>query len=93
MFTVPFTVQRTGDRARGKLRVLTVEASFGDGTTWKRVRVVKNRALVPHPARAMLPAAHLDRDGHGRVGLRVKGSDRSSTFEVTVKKAYKLKKS
>ncbi|MFM9694328.1 S8 family peptidase [Streptomyces europaeiscabiei] len=93
VFAVPFTVQRTGDRARGKLRALTVEASFDDGTTWKRVRVVKNRALVPHPALATLPAAHLDRNGHGHVSLRVKGSDRSSTFEVTVRKAYKLKKS
>ncbi|WP_159063245.1 hypothetical protein [Streptomyces scabiei] len=55
--------------------------------------MVKNRALVPHPALATLPAAHLDRNGHGHVSLRVKGSDRESTFEVTVKKACELKKS
>ncbi|MDX2933762.1 S8 family peptidase [Streptomyces ipomoeae] len=90
---VPFTVQRTGDQARGRLRELTVEASFDGGTTWQRVPVTKNRALVPHPAVETLPAAHIDRNGHGYVSLRVKGADRASTFEVTVKKAYKLKKS
>ncbi|WP_189783580.1 S8 family peptidase [Streptomyces capitiformicae] len=90
---VPFTLQRTGDQARGRLRTLTVEASFDGGTTWRRVPVAKNRALIPHPAVASLPAEHIDRNGHGYVSLRVKGSDRASTFEVTVKKAYKLKKS
>lgn len=90
---VPFTIERTGDQARGKPRGLTVEASFDGGTTWQRVPVVKSRALIPHPAVASLPAAHVDRNGHGYVSLRVKGSDRASTFEVTVKKAYKLKAS
>ncbi|MGW0707481.1 S8 family peptidase [Streptomyces sp. NPDC002643] len=91
---VPFTVERTGDKAaRGGLRGLTVEASFDGGTTWQHVPVAGNRALIPHPALATLPAEHIDRNGHGYVSLRVKGSDRASTFEVTVKKAYKLKKS
>ncbi|WP_216587711.1 S8 family serine peptidase [Streptomyces brasiliscabiei] len=89
---VPFTVRRTGDQVRGRLRDLTVEASFDGGTTWRPVPVAKNRALVPHPALSTLPAAHLDRNGHGYVSLRVKGSDRASAFEVTVKKAYKLMK-
>ena len=90
---VPFDIQRTGDQPRGGLRALTVEASFDGGTTWKRVRVVKNRALIAHPDLATLPAEHVDLNGHGYVGLRVKGADRVSSFEVTVRKAYKLKAS
>lgn len=90
---VPFAIQRTGDQPRGKLHALTVEASFDGGTTWETVPVVKNRALITHPDLATLPAAQLDRNGHGYVSLRAKGTDRVSSFEVTVKKAYKLKKS
>ncbi|MEV6382461.1 S8 family serine peptidase [Streptomyces sp. NPDC051773] len=90
---VPFTIRRMGDQARGKVRALTVEASFDGGATWRRVPVTGNRALITHPALATLPAEHLDRNGHGYVSLRVKGADRASTFELTVKKAYKLKKS
>ncbi|MGW0823540.1 S8 family peptidase [Streptomyces sp. NPDC002845] len=90
---VPFELQRTGDQPRGRLRTLTVEASFDGGTTWKKVPVLKNRALITHPDLATLPADHIDRNGHGHVSLRAKGSDAASTFEVTVKKAYKLKKS
>ncbi|WP_155054260.1 S8 family peptidase [Streptomyces blattellae] len=89
---VPFTLQRTGDQKRGKVRDLTVQASFDGGTTWQRVPVVNNRALVPHPAVESLPAEHVDSDGHGYVSLRVTGEDRASTFDVTVKRAYKLKK-
>nr|WSZ98980.1 hypothetical protein OH820_27900 [Streptomyces sp. NBC_00857] len=63
------------------------------GTTGKRVRVVKNRALIAHPDLATLPAEHVDRNGHGYVSLRVKGADRVSSFEVTVRKAYRLKAS
>ncbi|MFC4501065.1 MULTISPECIES: S8 family peptidase [Streptomyces] len=90
---VPFDIQRTGDQARGRLRALTVEASFDGGTTWETVPVVRNRALITHPDLATLPAGQLDRNGHGYVSLRVKGTDRVSSFEVTVKKAYKLKQS
>ncbi|MFF3371923.1 hypothetical protein ACFYXF_03060 [Streptomyces sp. NPDC002680] len=90
---VPFDIQRTGSRARGKLRALTVEASFDGGTTWETVPVVKNRALITHPDLATLPAAQIDRNGHGYVSRRDKGTDRASSFELTVKKAYKLKKS
>ncbi len=93
LLAVPFELQRTGDQRRGPLRALTVEASFDGGTTWKKVPVVKNRALIQHPDLATLPAEHIDRNGHGYVSLRVKGSDGASTFEVTMKKAYKLKKS
>ncbi|SPF04133.1 S8 family serine peptidase [Streptomyces sp. MA5143a] len=90
---VPFTLQRTGDQARGRVRALTVEASFDGGATWRRAPVVKDRALIAHPSLAALPAEHLDRNGHGSVSLRVKGADRASTFAITVKNAYKLKKS
>jgi len=93
VLAVPFEVQRTGDQPRGKLRGLTVEASFDGGTTWARVPVVKNRALITHPALTALPVEHLDRNGHGYVSLRARGADRVSSFEVTVKKAYKIKKS
>ncbi|MFJ2214216.1 S8 family peptidase [Streptomyces sp. NPDC101062] len=93
VLAVPFEVRRTGDQPRGTLRGLTVEASFDDGTTWERVPVVKNRALITHPALSALPAEHIDRNGHGYVSLRAKGSDRASSFEVTVKKAYKIRKS
>ncbi|MPY46468.1 S8 family serine peptidase, partial [Streptomyces phyllanthi] len=88
---VPFRIQRTGDQPRGRPRGLTVEASFDGGTTWQKVPVVKNRALIKHPALSTLPTEHIDRNGHAYVSLRAKGSDRASSFEVTVKKAYKIK--
>jgi hypothetical protein len=89
---VAFTVQRTGARTRGRPRALTVEVSFDGGTAWRRVPVAKNRALVPYPALATRPAAHIDRNGHDHVSLRFGGSDLASTFEVRVKKVYTLKK-
>ena len=49
--------------------------------------------LGAYSTERVMPAEHLDRNGHGYVSLRVKGADWASTFELTVKKAYKLKKS
>ncbi|AXG79648.1 hypothetical protein DVK44_20595 [Streptomyces paludis] len=100
---VPFTVQRVGgtggkDKERGKLRSLTVEASYDNGTTWKKVPVrrygkdgLQGQALLRYPKLSTLDAKYLDVNGDGYVSLRVRGKDAVSSFALTVKKAYKLK--
>lgn len=91
---VPFTVQRTGED-RGRIRQLTVEASFDGGLTWEKAPVAlhgeRGTAVVRHPELTDLPADAVDKNGNGYVSLRVRGADRVSTFALTVKKAYKLK--
>jgi subtilase family protein len=78
LLRVPIVVQQNPGADNGKIRRFTVEASFDDGATWKRVPVVGDSALVLN----------------GRAGfasLRAKATDsKGNTAETTVIRAYKI---
>jgi hypothetical protein len=62
-----------------EVRRVTVEVSFDDGATWKRVRAVGGRAIVPHPKGATFAS------------LRAGSTDAAgNTGEVAVVRAYKI---
>jgi hypothetical protein len=82
-FTIPVTVDRQHDSAAGRIRTLTVQASFDDGATWKPVRLLRGSdggvAVLRHPK------------GHGFVSLKAATSDSNgNTFEETIVRAYKF---
>ncbi|WP_301328924.1 S8 family peptidase [Goodfellowiella coeruleoviolacea] len=70
-FDVPVSVQ-------GTARLRTVEVSYDDGATWKRVPVVHGTAKLVHPAKA------------GFVSLRATASGRDNGVEQTIIRAYKI---
>jgi subtilisin family serine protease len=84
LFAVPLHVQRQAGGAYGSLTRLTVEVSYDDGRTWRRVPVlgggVDRTALLFHP------------DGTRFVSLRAKVADRvGNAVEQTIIRAYALR--
>jgi subtilisin family serine protease len=82
-FAIPVTVDRQRDSAAGRIRDLTVQASFDDGATWRPVRLLRGvsggTALLRHPK------------GHGFVSLKAATTDTwGNTFEETIVRAYKF---
>jgi len=77
LIPVDAVAQPGSDAARTKR--LTVEISFDDGASWRRVPVIAGLALVNHPA------------GDGFVSLRANATDRAgNTVEQTIIRAYAI---
>jgi hypothetical protein len=82
-FPMPVHVQRNPGAPAAPAKALTVEASFDDGATWRKLPVVsagdQRLALVPNPA-------------GGYVSLRAKAVDSlGGTVEQTVIRAYRIR--
>jgi len=82
-FVVPLEVQRQPGSAAGPVRTLTVEVSYDDGATWRKVPVLRigQQALVvlSHPAHA------------GFVSLRANSTDTAgNSVSETVIRAYRI---
>ncbi|WP_285749328.1 S8 family serine peptidase [Lentzea sp. NBRC 105346] len=78
-FRVPLRVEQSKSAGNGRIRSLTVEASYDDGKTWQRVPVIGRTALLHHPGQA------------GFVSLRAKATDtKGNCSEVTIVRAYKI---
>jgi subtilisin family serine protease len=83
IFPMPIQVQRNPGAPAASVKSLTVEASFDDGATWRKVPVVKLRdqriALVSNPA-------------GGYVSLRAKAVDSAGgTVEQAIIHAYRIR--
>ncbi|MFD4636343.1 S8 family serine peptidase [Lentzea sp. NPDC058436] len=79
VFAVPLQVQQYADSGAGRIRRITVDVSYDDGTTWAKAPVLGDRALLQHP------------NGPGHVSLRASAVDsRGNTSQVTVIRAYAL---
>ncbi len=81
---LPFTVERQPGPEYGRLRVATVEASFDDGRTWRRLPVAGHGdtrvATVKHPGQP------------GFVSLRAIAADsRGNAVEQTIIRAYAIR--
>ncbi|WP_158842749.1 S8 family serine peptidase [Saccharothrix deserti] len=77
---VPLVVEQQEGAANGRVGRVEVEVSFDDGTTWTKIPVIGNTALVRNADQA------------GYASLRAKGSDsKGNTFEHSVIRAYKIK--
>jgi hypothetical protein len=77
---VPVPVTPQPGAAVGAPASLTVEASFSDGATWRRVPVVGGAAKIPHPS------------GDGFVSLRATAADSAgNTVTQTIVRAYQYK--
>ncbi|MFI5895081.1 S8 family serine peptidase [Actinoplanes sp. NPDC051513] len=81
---LPISLDRQVGAARATTRSLSVDASFDDGRTWKRLVVVrigeKAVALVQHPR------------GHGFVSLRAAATDTAgNTVAETITRAYRYR--
>ncbi|WP_155372867.1 S8 family peptidase [Catellatospora vulcania] len=82
LFAIPVSLDRQVGAAPGRTKALTVEASFDDGKTWRRLPVMRfgeqGTALICHPA------------GSGFVSLRATAADnRGNTVKQTVIRAYR----
>ncbi len=78
---IPLTVEQQQGADNGHVRKIEIEASFDDGTTWTKIPVIGNTALVRNTDQA------------GYASLRAKGSDsKGNTFEHSVIRAYKITK-
>jgi hypothetical protein len=78
VFPVPVAVAAQPGSDAGTVVNRTVEVSFDDGVTWRRVRLKGSVALVPHPA------------GSGFVSLRAGVTDsEGNTVKQTVIRAYR----
>ncbi|MEU5564916.1 S8 family peptidase [Micromonospora musae] len=82
LFAIPVSLDRQVGAAPGRTRTLTVEASFDDGKSWRKLTVLrlgeKAVALVLNPK------------GHGFVSLRAAASDTGgNTVKQTVIRAYR----
>ena len=76
-FTVPVTVDREG--GAGRVRDLSVQVSYDDGKTWRKVRVSDGKVQLRHPK------------GHGFVSLRAAAADGSgNAVEETIIRAYRF---
>ncbi|MEH1125025.1 S8 family serine peptidase [Micromonospora sp. CPCC 206061] len=83
IFPIPVQVQRNPGAPATSVKSLTVEASFDDGATWRKVPVVtfgdQRIALVSNPA-------------NGYVSLRAKAVDSAGgTVEQTIIHAYRIR--
>ncbi|MEV1330444.1 S8 family serine peptidase [Micromonospora costi] len=82
LFPIPLSLDRQVGAAPGRTRTLTVEASFDDGSTWRKLPVLrtgeKGVAWVHNPA------------GSGFVSLRANATDSSgNTVKQTIIRAYR----
>ncbi|WP_410812181.1 S8 family peptidase [Micromonospora sp. 067-2] len=82
LFAIPVSLDRQVGAAPGRTRTLTVEASFDDGKTWRKLTVLRSGekavAWVHNPT------------GTGFVSLRAAASDTSgNTVKQTVIRAYR----
>ena len=81
LLRVPLVVQQNPGADNGRVGRISVDASFDDGRTWRRVPVVGGAALVPGG-----PAG-------GFTSLRAKATDsRGNSVETTLIRAYKIAK-
>ena len=79
---VPISVTSQPDADTGKLAKVTIEASFDDGATWRRVPLVDGAAKFPHPR------------GNGFVSPRASAADsKGNTVTQTVVRAYRYGRS
>jgi hypothetical protein len=75
---VPISVTPQPGSDAGTLASVTVEASFDDGATWRRVPVVGGAMKIQHPR------------GNGFVSLRTSVTDSDgNTMSQTVVRAYR----
>ncbi len=78
LLRVPLVVDENPGSDSGKIRRVSVEASFDDGATWRRVPVVGDSALVLNGKASF-------------ASLRAKATDsKGNTSETTVIRAYKI---
>ncbi|WP_127507040.1 S8 family serine peptidase [Actinoplanes solisilvae] len=82
LFTLPISLDRQVNSAKATTRSLTVEASFDDGKTWKRIPALrlgeKATAVLQHPR------------GTGFVSLRAAATDSAgNTVRQTIVRAYR----
>lgn len=82
-FPMPVHVQRNPGAPAASVTSLTVEASFDDGATWRKVPVLRfgeqRLALMSNPA-------------SGYVSLRAKAvDDAGGTVEQTIIRAYRIR--
>ncbi len=82
-FVLPFQVQRQAGSGAGRVRSLSIEVSYDDGASWRRVPAARfgdrGWAALTHPA------------GAGFVSLRAAMTDQSAnTASVTVMRAYRF---
>ena len=78
-FAVPVRLTAQPDSGVGRIRSLTVEVSYDDGVTWRRVQLANGRALLVHPR------------GEGFVSFRARAADSAgNTVEQTIIRAYRF---
>jgi len=78
-FAVPVRLTAQPDSGVGRIRSLTVEVSYDDGVTWRRVQLANGRALLVHPR------------GEGFVSFRARAANSAgNTVEQTIIRAYRF---
>jgi hypothetical protein len=80
---LPVEIQQQPGSPAGRARTLSVEVSYDDGATWRRVPVIhfgqRGFAVMSHPA------------GPGLVSLRARSTDtHGNTVTQTIVRAYRI---